>query len=165
MDLKFLFYLFLSAVLSLGGTFFIYTKGQPVTAILFLAGAAVAATYFGFRWFTTSGDLNQAIPTSWPPVINVCPDYYALWYNTDSKKTPYCVNPIGLGTFPKWTGTPTISGTGQNVLPLYTDKSDKERVTALCADCKAFGVTWEGVYDGQSCLNGTPPAPPPQGAP
>lgn len=39
------------------------------------------------------------------------------------------------------------------VFTLYENLKGQDRINKLCQECKDKKVTWEGVYDGQSCLD------------
>lgn len=164
MDLLFLVYILLSAVLSAGGAFYFYSGGQGITAMLYLFGTIAALVYFGFRWFTAAGDLTSATATNWPPVINVCPDFLSLYKGPGATSAYICVDTIGvadqraptaLRKFTPGSGEPTADQT----FSLSVSSNDSDRITALCAESKNKGVKWEGVFDGITCLNNLPPAP------
>jgi hypothetical protein len=46
--------------------------------------------------------------------------------------------------------------TGQNadnyIFKLYANLSGRKRTDALCLECKNKKVTWEGIYDGSTCV-------------
>ena len=57
MDLKFLFYVFLSIVIITGGTYSLYSSRLQTTAMLFFFGTIAASVVFGLRWFSPSGEV------------------------------------------------------------------------------------------------------------
>ena len=155
MDVSFLFYVFLSFVIGSGGTYILYSSGRIVAAILYLVGVIAIESYFGSRWF--SGTQVNVTFGAWPPSINVCPDMLSLNKNGT---TPVCVDTVGVapsGGIVKWTAGSTDPNTMSN---LSTTKTGDDRTKALCAEAKLKNVTWEGVWDGTTCLGGVPPLPP-----
>lgn len=157
MDLKFLFYVFLSVVAISGVAFSSYQKGQFIGAGILFIGLLIASLFFGFRWFTSSGDRVKGEIGEWPPAINYCPDFLTL-YKIDN--THVCIDTIGVagaGGIHKWIDNSTTDNFKFN---LSLDKTGKVRVDALCAEVIAKKVKWEGVSDGITCFGNTPPMPP-----
>jgi len=155
MDVTFLFYVFLSFVIASGGTYILFSSGRIVAAILYLVGVIAIESYFGSKWF--SGTEVNVTMGAWPPSINVCPDMLSLYKNGP---TPVCVDTVGVapsGGIVKWT---TGSTDPNAMFNLSTTKTGDERTKALCAEAKLKNVTWEGVWDGTTCLGGVPPMPP-----
>lgn len=159
MDFKFLFYIFLSIVFILGGTYNFYKSGEQLSSSVFFIGSVAAILYFGFRWFTPSGELKDSgAPSKWPPAINHCPDFLAL----DMSGADVCIDTIGVSSTKAMdvtTGTRTY-GSEKFEFPLHLDKTGQARAEALCASCKEKGLTWEGVWNGFICLGNDPPRPP-----
>jgi len=160
MDLKFIFYIFLCIVITSGGAFFYYNDRQPITAALFFFGFVAFSVVFGLRWFTASGQVVGAATGGWPPVINYCPDFLTL-YEVNGKQA--CIDTIGVARqngISKWSDP---NQTAENyVFNLHVEKTGDARTKALCDECVAKKVTWEGVHDGSICLGNAPPMPPKQ---
>ena len=123
---------------------------------MFLVGAILIFTFYGLRWF--SGNVLRASKfnsTTWPPVINLCPDFLSLDPTKISgKNVMVCVDLSGVSKgsngIKKFIDPSNVSN------PSYTfnlsqDKKGSARLNALCQECKEKGVTWEGIYDGVSC--------------
>ena len=158
MDLKFLFYIFLSVVAISGGAFNLYKKGQFIGAGILFIGLLIASLFFGFRWFTASGERVKGEVGQWPPTINYCPDFLSL-YKVDN--TQVCIDTIGVssgGGIHKWID-PTQT-TDNFLFKLHLEKTGKARIDALCAEAVSKKVKWEGVSDGITCFGNLPPAPP-----
>ena len=158
MDLKFLFYVFLSIVLITGGTYNLYSSRLQTTAMLFFFGSIAAAVVFGLRWFSPSGNVLGKTAGAWPPVINYCPDFLSLYVVNGEQ---VCIDTIGIaqtGGITKWTD-PTQTDE-KYLFRLSLNMSGKARTDALCQQCQAKKVTWEGVWDGTSCSGVNPPMPP-----
>jgi hypothetical protein len=157
MDFKFVFYCFVSIlVITSGGYFFFSTQQETVAAIFFL-GTTVAALFFGFRWFNSSGDTNTT-SGPWPPSVNFCPDFLTL---ANINNEQLCIDTIGVA---QAGGIATSDGTNvgeQYLFHLYNSSSGADRISLLCQEAKNKKVTWEGVWDGSTCLaNIEPPKPP-----
>jgi hypothetical protein len=155
MDWSFLLYVLLTIIFLLGVTYNSLVNGKPITASILFIGILAAIIYFGVLWFTTYGDVKNE-GGAWPPdgSINVCPDFFSLGKSSSTNKY-VCKDMHGV------TGMP-------GDFDLKTDMSGKARVQALCDECSTSApnggtvITWEGVYDGTSCvgLNRAIPIPP-----
>ena len=159
MDYLFLLYMFTSGIFMTGGAFYLFTTGRPILGGLFFIGTLLAAVLFGFRWFLPSGDLNKPSSGAWPPIVNSCPDFLSL-YVVDNKAV--CIDTLGIGKpggLTKWTDPTQTSD--QYIFNLFTNLTGNDRAKKLCEECEKKKVTWEGVYDGSTCLNINPPLPPP----
>jgi hypothetical protein len=157
MNYLFLFFIFATAVLIIGGTFSLFSGGKTVLGSIYFLSTLIAAIVFGLRWFQPSGDLNKPTVSSWPPVINTCPDFLTL-YNVGG--TSYCIDTIGIvkpGGITQWTD-PTQTDT-KYLFNLFLDLTGTARAKALCEECNTKLVTWEGVFDGATCMNVDPPKP------
>ena len=126
-------------------------------AVLFGVGATLVFIFYGKRWFPdTSGNTS---PT-WPPKINSCPDYLTYVASfTDGH--PGCVDMLGVsttGSLQVVTSNPaTLASTDAKVFPFTSAfieqvSSNVQQLQAVCNACQAKGLTWEGVWDGDSCL-------------
>lgn len=156
MNLSFIFFVFINIVIILGMTYRFYGSGEEFGALIILAGFIGAAVFFGLRWFTGKGEMkNGAGP--WPPLLNTCPDFLTL-HTVNNEQV--CIDTVGVakgGKLKKWTD-PTQTGE-EYLFKLYLDQSADARVKSLCDECSAKGVTWEGIYNGSSCLGREPPKP------
>lgn len=151
MEYVFLFYIFLSFVIVTGGSFVLFSSGRALAAILYFIGVLIIEIYFGLQWFNSAGTTTTSYGP-WPPSINKCPDFLSLY--TDASGS-YCVDTVGVSSvLTKWTTGPA---TPANSFALSMDQSGATRTTALCAEAKRTGVTWEGVWDGATCKGGIPP--------
>jgi hypothetical protein len=156
MDYWFFLYIFIAVGVCLGGVVFLIQSHRTLGGLLFLVGAILIFTFYGLRWF--SGNVLRASKfnsTTWPPVINLCPDFLSLYPTKISgKNVMVCVDLIGVSKgsngIKKFIDPSNVSD------PRYTfnlsqDKKGSARLNALCQECKEKGVTWEGIYDGVSC--------------
>lgn len=156
MDYRFLFYCFLSVVFITGGAFYLYSTHQEVTAAVYFLGATVATIFFGFRWFTSSGDLHS-IKTSWPPVINYCPDLLTLATVNDEQ---VCIDTVGISQSGAMSTSDGSQVSEAYIFHLFLNQTGKTRVKSLCDQASSKEVTWEGVWDGSVCVGSEPPIPP-----
>jgi hypothetical protein len=158
MDFLFLLFIFLASVGIVGGAYFFYSGGRHMTAFILFGGFLALTVLYGLRWFRNDGSLNQSSVAAWPPVINVCPDFLSL---TAIGGRAVCVDTVGVapnGGIQKNDGTQTSPN---SIFDLQADTTDSSARTALlCQQCQSMMVTWEGVFDGSSCIGGEPPYPP-----
>ena len=164
MDFLFLLFIFLAAVGIVGGAYFFYAGGRHITAFILFGGFLALSVIYGLRWFRGDGSLNESSVAAWPPIINVCPDFLSLTAITpdgSTKPLAVCVDTIGVspnGGIQKNDGTNTAAN---SIFNLQADMTDSAaRTTALCQQCQTMMLTWEGVFDGASCVGGQPPYPP-----
>ena len=159
MQLSFIFFLLISMATILGSVFFNFQAGKYISAALLGAGFLTITILYGLYMFTPSGDIVSSVKGGpWPPTINVCPDFLSL---ITVNGTPACIDPVGVsnvaGGLKKWNNS---GNTGTDyVFDLSLTMNGQKRIDALCQQCSAKGLTWEGVYDGTSCLNNQPPIP------
>jgi len=91
----------------------------------------------------------------------MCPDYLVYYKNKPSSTlnfTDSCIDLIGIGSsqLTPWT-TDQVSGTPPaqpiSYFPyVYKPGMTSEQLQYLCAMAQQYGVTWEGIYNGESCL-------------
>jgi len=124
------------------------------TAVIYAIGSSLVFINFGLHWFGKAAEGWK----SWPPFINMCPDYL-----TYVPSLPGCIDMLGitsksgglLKTLPTEVNNVKMGDT--NKVFEYTSvnvkaASGSSALQAICDRCKNAGVTWEGVYDGDSCI-------------
>lgn len=141
-------------------------------AVIWAIGAVIVCVFFGMRWFgNTAGDV-----TTWPPTLNMCPDYLTFVptiTGSTSSTGGGCVDLLGVSTVSaglikvKQSDINTIQGNDTQRLFEYTAADFPTNPTAAnvqvaCDRCTTAGVTWEGIWDGRTCvgiarLNTIPP--------
>jgi hypothetical protein len=123
---------------------------------------------FGLQFFGTSGNyIQQTVPMKWPPSINMCPDYLSLYKDTSGTTTKYyCVDTVGVspGQVLKYYNPNTAAGsstpTTQMQFNLHLEETDDvRRRDAIVGDCKTYGLTFEGIWDGTKTYNNVIPRP------
>ncbi len=161
MDFLFIAYVLICIILISGSFFINYISGRITMAGILAIGFLVTSIVFGIRWFP-GGSLVTTTPTgSWPPTINVCPDFLSL---TKVAGKHYCVDPIGVSRrvdantgMERWTSPDQTDA--KFLFNLFLDQQGDARLNSLYAECKRKGVTWEGVFDGSVGLGNQPPTP------
>jgi hypothetical protein len=141
-------YVLLSILFLLYTTGKLYPMGQT-RGVIYAIGTFFVLLYFGLHWFNK----KTKTTTTWPPVINMCPDYLTYF---ESGATKGCVDMLGVSTNAGLGNVVTniATRTVTNTFP-YTFNSIKNKTTdinTICAECALKGLTWEGVYDGDSCV-------------
>lgn len=145
------------AVGLMGLTYFLSNR-QYIAAILFFIGALTLMILFGMSWFEGDNSVFSDKPKQWPPYINTCPDYLTYFKRTKAgQKIDTCVDRIGVSKNNKLTLFPADGNVDQNndafFYPLATTNSDaNKKIAELCARTVEYGLTWEGVTDGESCF-------------
>ena len=163
-------YIVLAILLIAGGTFTLFSSARSISAVLFLAGSIAIFAIYGIRWFGSDKSLFSETPVTWPPVINTCPDYlmYYKRKKQDNSIEDTCVDKIGvskngsLKIFPADGNVNTAND--EYFFSLQTKSSDPaQRNQELCMRTIQYGLTWEGICNGESCIgqNGAPIPPAP----
>jgi len=152
MDYWFILYILIAVGICLGGMVVLIQTQRTLGGFLFLVGSILIFVFYGLRWF--SGDSlrpTKFSSSTWPPVINMCPDFLSLYAKGNEK---VCVDLIGVSKtgLNKFVDPSNVSNDAF-VFNLHQKKNGSERLRALCQECKNKGVTWEGIYDGKECLD------------
>ena len=158
----FVIYVLLSIVFVFQGM----TKLNPMgstRSTIFVIGSSLILIFFGYRWFFTSDKKTN----KWPPTINMCPDYLTFVpniANSNSVTGGGCVDLLGVssnGGIKVTSQSALASGLdvtrNTNLIFPHTSADIKaatkvSEVQAICAKCHISGLTWEGVYDGDTCM-------------
>lgn len=152
MDYLFILYILVAVGVGLGGMVTLVQSERTLGGLLFLIGSILFFTFYGLRWFY--GENVKATGTSykvWPPIVNTCPDFLTLSKDSTGKRV--CIDLVGVasGGIAKFVDQ-TNMGKPTHTFQLYDELTGEERIKALCNECKKFNVTWEGVWDGSSCI-------------
>jgi hypothetical protein len=146
-----------------GGCSQFVKRDMMIGAGVFGIGAIIISILFGFKWFSSETSLLSQTPVKWPPVINTCPDYLS-YYERDTitskgGKEKTCIDRVGvsrndvgmnhINLFPSDPSTPPTDNSYYFSLETTSNNPKKE----LCDRAKRFGLTWEGVTNGQSCID------------
>jgi len=153
-------YIFLCIVLGLSSVMALMRGGRSIAAVLCLVLFILIFVFFGLRWFRGTQSVF-AYTGSWPPIINMCPDYLVYYKNAPSsmlKFTDSCVDLLGIGgnDLVPWTSEETPSNPPANAnkyFPyVFKPGMTADQLKALCAAAQQYGLTWEGIYNGESCI-------------
>ena len=162
-------YIVAAILIIAGGTLRIYGNEQTMSAILFFLGALAVFIIFGIKWFGADGSLFSKTPVSWPPMINTCPDYLVYYGRKmpDGTTQDSCIDTIGvskngaLKRFPKSQKDSDIPTSEEFYFSLATKSSAPAAKRAeLCQRAISFGLTWEGITNGESCVTPAGPVAP-----
>lgn len=154
MDYYFIAFVFLCIVFGLGTFSTLNGSGRTWSGILALVLFILIFVFFGLRWF--QGNTNVfSYKGSWPPIINMCPDYLVYFKNgtTDS-----CVDLVGVndskGKLQAWSTEDTANPPqdANKYFPfVYKPGMKPDELAALCQKAQEYGLTWEGITNGESC--------------
>jgi len=128
--------------------------GRMVSALIGLILIALIFVFYGLRWFTNK---SSVVSSSWPPVINTCPDYLVYYKSAVFGDT--CVDLLGVnrssGSLMSWTKdmTPSKPPSGANYYfrNTYNPSMTAPQVNSLCTATIQAGLTWEGITNGEAC--------------
>ena len=161
MDFLLILYILLSLAISAGGTYYFIEAERTLGGFLFFIGSILILIFYGLRWFTADVFNPSRFPSkTWPPVLNTCPDFLSQYERTvNGAKEKVCVDLIGVseGGISRLID-PTNVVNDQYVFKLYNNLTGTARLQALCQECRTKKVTWEGIYDGVSCVASLPTA-------
>ena len=160
-------YVIISAIFLVYGTNKVYSTGQ-IRGVVFGIGAGLVLVYFGLKWF----GITPVKQKRWPPVINMCPDFLTYVPNQilstagSTTMVPGCVDLLGVTSssnastafvkvFP--TSISSLDASMTTKVFKYTSLDVKAASSAsdlqiICDACQNAGLTWEGVYDGDTCV-------------
>jgi len=144
---------------------------QLVLAAIFVPLSLYIFFVYGMIWFGPNGPYTGTT-APWPPAINTCPDFLTYYpvMSSDGKTIIQagCIDTIGVsikgtGTFKKNTSTPSglptaavtkgNNATGYNQTGFFPIQVVNESLRELCDRVQSAGLTWDGVFDGQNCMN------------
>ena len=130
-------------------------------SILFAIGSILLFIFFGFRWFSSA-----TTSKSWPPTINMCPDYLTFVPNVpgaSSASGGVCLDLLGVTksssglkkSDPSYLAsispTDTLKVFEFTSADVAAAQGKSSTLQAICNRCQQTGLTWEGVYDGDVC--------------
>jgi hypothetical protein len=151
-------YITVAILILLGGSMKFMGSGQTLTGVVFFIGAVIIFIVYGLKWFSKQNAIFSDTPVSWPTVINTCPDYLVQYGRQmpDGTQQDSCIDMIGvskngaLKVFPKDGVAPTND---EYYFSLVTKSTDSvARNAELCQRAITFGLTWEGITNGESCI-------------
>jgi hypothetical protein len=156
---SFIAYIFLCIVIGLGTTVMLMQSGRPIAGIICLVLFVFIFIFYGRRWFGKSSVGGYS--GSWPPMINMCPDYL-LYYKRNGKDT--CVDLVGVnrskGMLMPWTQGESPENPPANDAKyfnyVYKAGMTSDQIKVICDAALQSGLTWEGITNGESCTYNPP---------
>ena len=155
MDYSLILYILVSVATIWGGTVVFIQSERSLGGFLFVVGAILVFVYYGLRWFSgVSLKATQVSYKSWPPVINLCPDFLTMHKRVVGGRTEnVCVDLVGVSNGGiQRLQDPNNAMNDNFVFRLYENLTGPARIRRLCRECRDKKVTWEGVYDGANCV-------------
>ena len=168
MNLYLILYGLISLATLLGGGATLYRMGMTLGAALFVLGAGFLIVTFGLRWFAGEKSLLSDAIVQWPPVMNTCPDFLTYYKRkkTGGSSEDVCIDTIGVSKNGAMLKPFPTSGPAPDddkyFFSLKTTASDAAgRNKELCQRAMLYGLTWEGITNGESCIlpDGTKASP------
>jgi hypothetical protein len=153
----YIFYIIFCIAFIMAGTNKLGGMGKPST-VIFVIGSIMTFYFFGNRWFGAGAKAGLV----WPPVINSCPDYLTYIPKLPSLTNDGCVDLLGVSTNggmtkitedelgetkPALNSMKTFPYTSADIV----NTTDATTLKGICDMCATRGLTWEGVYDGDTC--------------
>jgi hypothetical protein len=133
--------------------------GMTLGAGLYGIGGGFLFLMYGLRWFGSDKSILSNAPVKWPPVMNTCPDYLTHYKRkkTNGSTEESCIDTIGVSRNAVMLKRFPMSGKPDDddkyFFPLTTTKTDPvERNKELCQRAILYGLTWEGITNGESCI-------------
>jgi hypothetical protein len=152
-------YVIVAIAVTIGGTYKLYGMENTLGALLFFVGAIFLFMSYGLRWFGVKDSIFSNTPVQWPPAINTCPDFLTYYQreNADGTKVDSCIDLLGIsknGTLKRFPKDGSIPTTDEFYFSLVTTNSDPvKKNNELCQRAITAGLTWEGITNGESCVN------------
>ena len=155
MDFSFIAYIFVCIALGFGVFTQLSNSGRTWSGIIGLILFILIFVFYGIRWFRgTSSVFNYS--GSWPPIINMCPDYL-VYFKNGAQDT--CVDLTGVAkggsSLKPWTkedNPQNPPADSAKYFPyVYKPGADDVRMKLLCKSTMEAGLTWEGITNGESC--------------
>ena len=142
------FYIILSIALVIGAVTKLYPTGTE-RAIIVAIGFTMVLYFYSLRWFggKSTKDVNL-----WPPHINTCPDYLTYIPPGSIITNGGCIDLLGVSSLTKVTDPNSpipVSDISSKVF-VHTSSNITD-IKAVCNACQQKGLTWEGIYDGDTC--------------
>ncbi len=155
MDYAFLAFVFLCIALGLSTFQALSNSGRNWAAILTLILFILIFVFYGQRWFRDT-KTTATYTGSWPPIINMCPDYL-VYFKNGNKDT--CIDILGVSrnsdVLKPWTKDDNPqsppSDTAKYFNYVYKPNMTPEQLKTLCDAAMSNGLTWEGITNGESC--------------
>jgi hypothetical protein len=160
---SFIAYIFVCIVLGLGTTMMLMQSARPIAGVICLILFIFIFIFYGRRWF--GKNLTGSYSGTWPPIINMCPDYLLYFKRTvGGKPVDTCVDLVGVNRSATAL-RPWIKGDSPENPPaddakyfmyVYKAGMNSSDIQKLCDAAQQAGLTWEGITNGESCTYNPP---------
>ena len=148
MNYSFIAFIFVCLIVWLTAVVKLSQMPRPVTSIFVAVMFLLIFLFYGRRWFYGPSLANNP-NGSWPPVINMCPDYL-VHYVRGGRDT--CVDLVGVsksGTLKAWTQDDSFQNPPADDAKYfpYTYKPTMtlDNIRNLQGPTLSAGLTWEGI--------------------
>ena len=158
MNIYLVIFVIVSIIVGGFGSYTFFSDQRAIAGGIFFIGAILTFVFFGMRWFGPAGSPLNPTPVQWPPYINTCPDYLTYFKRTkaDGTTSDTCIDRIGVSKNAQLQVFPASNPNQDNdayFFPLSTSSNDSSaQRQELCQRTIQYGLTWEGVTDGESCF-------------
>lgn len=159
MNIYLILYSCIALAIFLGGVSFLYGKSMTLGAGLYAIGAGFLLVTYGLRWFGGEKSILSTADVQWPPVINTCPDFLTYYKRkkADGTTEDMCVDTIGVSRnsamLPRFPTSGSAPEDDKYFFSLATTKADTAgKNKELCQRAILYGLTWEGITNGESCI-------------
>ena len=159
MNLYLILYGLVALAVLLVGISKLYGMGMTFGAVLYGVGASFMLVTYGLRWFGSDKSILSNVKGPWPPVMNTCPDFLTYYQRAkaDGTKEDTCIDTIGVSRnpviFPRFPSGGAPPTDDKYYFSLKTTKADAAgRNQELCQRTIQYGLTWEGISNGESCI-------------
>lgn len=144
-NIKLIIYIIAAIIIVGYGSYQVYQYYEGLGALLYFVGSLYVCIIYGTRWFGPGANDSQ---TSWPPIINTCPDYLSYYQRTmaDSSKVDTCIDTIGIGSLVR-----KFNAASQSNEMFFEIPSGAKDLKTLCNRAIDKKLTWEGITNGESC--------------
>jgi hypothetical protein len=159
MNIYLILYGLIALAALMGGVSTLYGMGMSIAAGLYAVGAGFLLVTYGLRWFAGEKSILSGAKVQWPPVINTCPDFLTYYKRkkSDGTSEECCIDTIGVSRnsamFQRFPSSGVAPEDDKYFFSLKTTKADVAgRNQELCQRAILYGLTWEGITNGESCI-------------
>ena len=142
-NIKLIIYIIAAIIIVGYGSYQVYQYYEGLGALLYFIGSLYVCIIYGTRWFGPTKPV-----TSWPPIINTCPDFLSYYKRTTSDGNMHdtCIDTFGIGSYIK-----KFNAASQSDEMFFNIPSGAKDLNTLCNRAIAKKLTWEGITNGESC--------------
>ena len=143
----YVFYIVLSIAVVIGAVTKLYPMGME-RAVIVAIGFTLVLYFYSQRWF---GGKSTKDVSLWPPHINTCPDYLTYIPPGSIIRNGGCIDLLGVSTtggLTKVTDPNSPIEASKVFQHTYSNITD---IKVVCNACQQMGLTWEGIYNGDTC--------------